>query len=545
MNKSTLIKISLLGIFFTLPVYANDVYFYGYNQPSSLGKAHIIFDNTAGLNNSAILSNMETNYSEECSKADVLEKSSCNGFALGNNDIQVVQNDLSGNLVSMIGVNNGDSTDDANMGKFNEANLFDGNNPLFKLQDYRDAADQLTKTVTGAPPGTYGTINFLKFLLNIAMGKTMYGIVRVKLPVFVAQPGNKNSTQLCGESPKYPGCKKLYSPWPYTVIRAGATVVGVKFPPGSEINIKGTLMFDWYNVDTGKPLQPEDFPDDPSQISIKIHMPLNINPVNIDPSTQTMASVKEIVQITGDNSCATGKVCSVPIESPIYFSSVPQESIDMYKYKMYKRSGKDVTLNSAKFDTLSRAEQYHLLFPSGYAKGWSSAFKALHIKNADWQALGFETPSATSITTADGIRSPEFEDMPALITNGGLLRINHHANISGLIYAGQALEIAQDGDYDYLAGKLPYPFTPTWQYFSGAIVVHEGFYFEAINQGGITLISNNPDTYSNTKLSNSNGVRMKFQAYSKNGGTGILSIEESGAQFSSENGPQWVEIRPM
>ena len=392
----------------------------------------------------------------------------------------------------------------------------------------------------------------------------------------------------------------------------------------------------------------------------------------------------------------------------------------MFQYKINE------TLTESRFATLSNTDKYHLLFPSGYADGWSTALNSLGITPATWKQWGFNNGATGNSFSSGDIRNESFQDIPALMYTGGLISINHHTNISGLIYAPQAIEISQrgiggqndtndsqscspgkgsnddgdgdgdgdgsddstggnddndnddgqesddddhgnfcgskeddDGDEDGnddgsnddgsnnssnddgdgdgnddstnddgQSGKsdddgdedgnddgsnddgdngqtnnpnppVTTPFVASQQYISGSIIVRNGFYFEAKKAGGITLISNNPDTYSNIELDSGSEIPGNFQPYQSpyqapagNGGpdgsgggpdgdddgsgggsnppdgnTGdgnppgdtpndpntppgggdnsILTGGLGGAQASSTGGTQWIEIRPQ
>ncbi len=584
------------------------------------GPAYVIFDNTAGLSNAAIMSNMATGRNNECSKSNVLVDNTCNGFNLGNNDVQVIQNDGTGNLVSMIGVDNSGSTSYENKGTEKQTYYFSPGQHLFNLDDFRNAADEMAARQTNQQLGTYGTISFQQFLVNIATGRTMNGIVRVKVPLIdvmsltQAFDGAENAPSsryaMCGETPT--AACSLCGPGPNTVLEAGRTICGITLPENAQVRVNGSLMFDWVNCQTDQPVAIDEFPSNPSEINFAISIPLNINPANLDAHGQTMQTINQIQSISGSNQCPRGTApCDIQLNAAIDFSLVPQESRDMYEYKI------GTPLTAAVFARLSKSDQYHLLFPSGYANGWENAFSALGITPAMWNNWGFNVTSSGNTITANDVRSDSFADIPALMYTGGLINIKHNTNISGLIYAPQAIEISQNGvtkntctpqilggdddnrinahgnDDDTVVASCngiarqgddgdsnasdddptvvainTQTFTPSYQYINGAIIVRDGFYFEATKPGGITLISNNPDSYSNTRLKNGTGIRNNFKPYrdvainntTGDGTTGsggnqnpgnnqdnsILTGKNGAAQVVVANqGPQWVEIRPQ
>jgi len=548
-----------------------------YSTPAD--PAYIIMDNTAGLNNAAIMSNMATNRAPDCSKNDVLINNSQNCFALGDNNIQVVQNDGTGNPVSLIGVANTESSSYENKDTDKQTYLFTPGQHLFDIDGFRTAANNIA-LLEGSEDviGTYGTISFEQFLLNIAAKKTMNGIVRVKIPLIEnltarsssgddddssdddgSSDNNNNAQQqaryrMCGEVPT--AACRLCGPGPNTVLKAGRTICGVTLPNDAQISVNGSLMFDWVNCGTGDAVPIDQFPSNTDSITFGISLPMNINPANINTEAQIMSSVSDIQTITGSGECSGTETrpCSVPIDATIGFDLVPQESRDMYEFKIGS------ALTQAVFQDLSKSDQYHLLFPSGYANGWSNAFSALGITPAQWNSWGLEAEgdsTAGNVISATSVRRESFGDIPALMYTGGLISIKHHTNISGLIYAAQAIEINQEGIRVSGSSDSSGSFTPSYQYINGSLIVRDGFYFEATQPGGVTIISNNPDTYSNTKLKNQSGTRATFQAYEPDGTPAPtpddgadttpqpsdISVLTNAAGSIASNGPEWVEIR--
>ena len=737
--------------------------------------AAIIFDNTAGQNNAALITNMSTWRTPKCSRQDVLKDNSQNCIAMkGNNDIQVIQNDGTGNLLNMIGVNNSGSTSYENKNTPRQSYYFAEGQHLFDINEFRTAAANMTALSPSLDKNTYGVISFEQFIVNVANGKTMNGIVRVKVPLIVktSSPGkakshddddesnddgesgnddgnddgedgnhsgksdkhnksdddgesgnddgnddgessddddeNDGHVKMCGEKPTAE-CG-LCGPGSNTVIEAGKTVCGHKLPANAQINVNGALLFDWVNCKTDEVIEVNEFPSNPSKIGFGISVPLNINPANINASTQTMASIHDIKAILGNGVCADGSPCNVQLNPTITWSMIPSESKEMFQYKINE------TLTEARFATLSNTDKFHLLFPSGYANGWSTALNNLGITPATWNQWGFNNGASGNSFSSGDIRNESFQDIPALMYTGGLISINHHTNISGLIYAPQAIEISQlgvggqdnsndsqtcspgkgsndDGDDDgsddssgdnddsssnddgqegdddnhgnACGGKedddgdedgnddgkdddghgnksnddgdgdgnddstnddghsgqsdddsdedgnddgsnddgdngqnnnpnppVNTPFVSSQQYISGSIIVRNGFYFEAKKADGVTLISNNPDTYSNIELDSGSEIPGNFQPHQSpyqapsgngSGGNGggpdgdgsnppddnsgggnppgdppnapntppgggdnsILTGGLGGAQASTTGGTQWVEIRPQ
>ena len=685
------------------PVLIIALFFLAYTVPGLSdvddNDAHIIIDNTAGLLNSAIITNMQTTKSEDCSKHDVLTKNRCNRFALnGDNDIHVIQADAERNLVDMIGVANTGSTSFDNKGTSKQTYLFSDDEHLFDIDEFRTIANDLTSQSTDdLPEKSYGSITFEDFLKNIKNNTTMYGVVRVKVPVVIesSSPGtppaggesddgdggddssddggddaddgsddgnddvsddsadddrkdDDSSPRAFKKGKRVKMCsgKKtkecaFCGPAKNTVIAGGETICGVDLPENAQINVKGSLLFDWVNCKDERPLEISEFPSDPQKISFGIGMPLNINASNQNVSTGTMASIESIQAITGSSKCTSGSACDIEMSVSMSYSLVP-ESI---KRQYLDEQGRPLTAEI--YASLKPADQYHMLFPSGYAESWSEVFDKLNISQSQWNDT-WNMYVEDSTVTASSIRKSSFEDVPALMYTGGLVRINHHMNVSGLIYAAQAIEISQlgvggleaptvetcvpssdgsgddgdDGEDDGTHGEddgttdddggisddsstdddvsdgtvdscrkseshksdddggeddtgdddhsddaatdddhdsddpshdddgsggsissgkptstpsttpSAKPFTPSLQYLNGSIIVRDGFYFEALKPGGITLISNDPDTYSNTRVS-------------KNNGRNFIPVTHDSEERKPGTGPLFVEINPQ
>ena len=304
--------------------------------------------------------------------------------------------------------------------------------------------------------------------------------------------------RLCGEQPT-PQCL-LCGPGANTKIEAGETICGIPLNNNAKVNVFGSLMFDWIDCDSKEVVSLDDLRASGKNISFDLSVPLNINPANQDNSQNTMMNMNAITDFTGNNNCPEGSPCEIPLNETISFNFVSEESKNSYRYNTNR------TLNSNEFSTLSQSQKFHLLLPSGYAQGWNQAFKKLNITASTWNLWGFKIPKEeiqlsdpildeNQILTESGIRSTHFQDIPALIYSGGLVGIHHHTNISGLIYVPHSFDLEQNGMT--LNGNN---FEPSLQYISGAIIVRDGFYFEAKYEGGATIISNDPSSYSATKL---------------------------------------------
>ena len=288
---------------------------------------------------------------------------------------------------------------------------------------------------------------------------------------------------------------------------------------------------------------------------------------------------------------------------------------------MYSRFNKLFT--NSEFSELSMANRYSALTPSGYTKGWETAFQLLNITGKKWRDLKFQTPTADNDIIsyadirADGSSSTGYEDIPVFMYTGGLFKFQHHINVSGLMYIPQAFDLEQEGidiekrtkkhdeeyerkdkeysrysyfkkeylkesdyhDHEYVSCPKKQEHheikIPANQYISGAVVVRDGFSIEVEDEGGATIISNDPSTYDNMRASASGGLVQRFRPFKKDqtqnnsggglGNSGTGGTNDTGGQNGSEQGngastsndgnngstqsnrptiPLWMEIRP-
>lgn len=657
------------------------------------GVAHLIVNNTTRAGGIGVMTNLNT--SEDCSRQAALYGASCNAFSLAGNELQVIQSDSQGNLINQIGVTNSDATSYDNKGTDNQLNYFAPDEHLFDIDKYRNAADQIAQKSVGLPLGTYGTISFEQFIHNVANARPMYGIVRVKVPLVKNttvttesdddskhmekdddghsdddadkhdsskesddddSKHSKNKYKMCGETPT-PECM-LCGPGQNTRIIPGNSVCGVKIGMQAKIQVYGSLMFDWVDCKTEQPIPLADMPSSPRDLYFMVDVPINVNPANPEPVNGTMSTLPQIPNIIGNNRCPGGTPCSLPVNNTIPYSLVSSESKEQFQYETGSQ------LSEARFNQLTQAEKYSLLFPSGYEKGLANAFSTLGITHDYWNALGFKTPGGAGFIDINQIRSDAFEDIPVYMYTGGLVDMHHHVNISGLVYVPQAMELEQigltvaateehdkeckthsddddskvddshnmesddgmhtksssdmesddssteksdddsscesdddshssddgskhaesddDGCCEGCAGcggkdtTTEEVFIPSWQYINGAIMVRDSFYIKARKPGGITVLNNNPNTYSQIELSSSSARGGTFQAYpvssqtgtnsggdtggSNGGSTGGSTGSGSGSGGSGSGGDdagnngqqqginpgsQWIEIRPQ
>lgn len=486
---------------------------------------------------------------------------------------------------------------DQQYGTQNAYNYFASGNHLFELNRLRTTADWLSQDNnhdgvpdnitpdTGVSFGTYGTVSMQQFIDNIAAGKTMYGPVRVRVPLQLNSPATGTSvtnalgntvdggtiygfcrdttTGLCTCAP---GTSK------FSKITEGTTVCGKTMPSNAKIKVRGSLLWDFVDNLTGAPVELANLPFAPRDLYFKVEIPIMVDWANDANDDGTMDNMPYIQSLTHGMS-GTNPINVTNNIGPLDFNRVPQESKDAYRYVT------GTTLTSAVFAGLNRPTQYHLLMPSGYETGWAAAFDKLNITASTWASLPpsnclthmgtacakFGVPSwVTGIMTADDIRSGDFEDIPTYLYTGGLIDMHDHVNISGLVYVPQAMEL------EALSTTAP-----TQQYIYGATVVRDTFFIGA-RDNTIQVFSAGPETYSTalTTLSSSSsqtGPSMSSFSYgttstastttSSGGGSttttsstssGSVCVGCSSANSSSGGGgnngiagnARWVEIRP-
>jgi len=519
----------------------------------------VILDHTATDIKWSILSDLYT-LNSVCINRYVIIDKFCNGISFRKNrgDIQVIKNNERNELTNYVGVRHPETvssghayTDD------NPLNLKPATNKhLFDLDRYRDAANAISISISspsladGETP-YYGSISFSDFIKNVAVGKTMYGIVRVKIPL----TNSSGAYKFCGESDcLHPVTHTaICGPTHGNALEYSTTVCGESITTNSHITVYGSLMLDFVDAATGSPISFSAL-DEPHETWYKIAVPININPAHPNSvRDNTLTTLYTVRAIAGSNDCGGDSSCTSATTRSARWSDVNdiQESIDMYLYKM----GESLEGN---FNDLSDDQKFHLLLPSGYEKGWAEAFSTLNISNATWGKGGYGfsvSPYSESVTVISevDVRSEHFEDIPALISTGGVLSINYHTNISGLVYAPGAFELIQ-------ANKG----IPPLQYFNGAIITYQGFYLDAqYDDDSITVISNNPDVYSKIELSQSSPAYGKVtkvtgQALSKIGPSRITALDaeldangnlpavDIFGQPTNFNSPgrQWIEITP-
>ncbi len=460
-------------------------------------------------------------------------------------------------LMDAVGANNSISTSYENYGTSEQLTYFATTGHLFDLQSFRDAADWMRNNIasnaSSHPTGTYGTISWSEFEDNVTNSRTMYGIVRIKVPLKPIGTG-RNATDVndaCStDSSK---CTTIYG----FCATSPATTAGLcsSAPSGNtdlkngRISVRGALMFDFVDYSTGAPIPLANLPYFPRDIYFKVSVPINVNAA-YNNANNYMGNMEYIDAITSGKVCVN-LPCNITMSKqtdPIAFNKVPQEAKDAFQYQF------GLALTSSIFNGLSQPNQYHLLMPSGYAQGWHDAFQELGITSAQWKTdLGFGAPDAVSadgILSVDEIRSDSFEDIPVYLYTGGLVDMHGHVNVSGLVYVPQAMELEQN-----VAGAR--------QFIMGAIIVRDGFFVETkVKNGvaGITVIVSDPMSFSNIRTV-ANAAGSGFAAADEpgstaNGGntgepivgnpssTTIPGTGVAGAGGGTPGLKRWAEVRP-
>lgn len=526
----------------------------------------IIIDNTPNPGTPGIVTNMATNIGGK-------------NFGVNNSfnidGIQVMQRDVTfspHHLVDEAGVTNAASTSYNNYGKTTQTTYFANGQHLFDLDRLRRAANWMrvpggitlpdAALTTASPPGlmtaaipvnqiaasasacavasrglrtagmgtpiekpvgschpagTYGVITWREFLENIRDGRTMYGIVRILVPLQVKTATGSQNNALNVTVPSttiYGFCTGTTewcanAPTSSTDIKGGAVVGGNNAAPaitmpavsttGAQLRVRGSLMFDFVNGTTdavlgapGHPIPLANLPFDPRAIYFKVSVPINVDAGNDLTGDGILDNIAYISGLTSVITCASFPcTTTIPAGTVIDNTKVPQEVIDTYnfQYGTSYTSNADPAFVTLWNTPLNLPNKYHMLMASGYVDGWYDAFQELNITAQKWQDIGFTVPSGATMSsplTVANIRSSSFEDLPTYLYTGGLVDMHHHMNVSGLLYVPQSAEIEQK-------------FSGITMYMNGGLIVRDGFFLEG-RAGGITLISSDPQSFSSIKV---------------------------------------------
>lgn len=610
---------------------------YGTTTGNIAANGAIIIDNTPNPGTPGIVTNMNTN---------VGGKNFGAGNAFNIDGIQVMQRDITispHNLVDEAGVTNTASTSYQNYGTAKQTTYFANGQHLFDLDRLRRAANwmrvpsgtigltasatipdattgnaanlmsaaipanQIAPSTAGSctgqglrtagmgtpigmpvgschPAGTYGTITWREFLDNIKNARTMYGIVRILVPLQLgtAKSTNNALNATVGTANIYGFCAAgagewcADSPTSSTNIKGGAAVAGnatgtaISIPAitttAGQLRVRGVLMFDFVNGTTdallgapGHPVPLSALPFQPRDIYFKVSVPINVNAANDINGDGMLDNLDYISGLTSVITCSKYPCSTViPNSTTISNVQVPKEAVDAYNFQY----GTTYTGNSdqafvTKFNSLNKPNQYHLLNASGYVDGFYDAFHELNITAQKWSDIGFAVPPGANMTqplNIGDLRSASFEDLPVYLYTGGLVDMHHHMNVSGLLYVPQAAEIEQK-------------FSGIRMYMNGGVVVRDGFFLEG-QAGGITLISSDPQSFASIKVNSQAIVGSVLTAAfstlhsgnyatasplgvgmgggSPGGGTvgGTTDIVGGSGGAASVGRTQWIEIRP-
>ena len=116
-------------------------------------------------------------------------------------------------------------------------------------------------------------------------------------------------------------------------------------------------------------------------------------------------------------------------------------------------------------------------WPSGYDSAWNS------VSTFD---SGSKDPRGVALSghTSFG----QYEDMPALMYSGGIVDVHHEANISGVVYSPDFVEIEQKKKDNEV------------QYINGAVIGGAGIFLESNSCGGGIAVILDPLTFDNLKV---------------------------------------------
>ncbi len=505
--------------------------------PPSSSAGKVIFDNTSNPNTAAIGANLI--FIAGGSKSATAIDNGFGGNAINILDFQTLVRDTAvvpHDLLLYIG-NDPKVVKDKQLGQKGAFDFFANGKHLFDLNRLRSTADWLSQDTNGngipdnitpdpgVPYGTYGTLSMQQFVDNIVNGRTMYGIVRVKVPLELQSSASgtvRNAlNQIVGANQIYGFCSNatagLCTCAPgnsgFKSIRAGANVCGLTIPANAKIKVRGSLLWDFVDNMTGRAIPLANLPFVPRALYFKVEIPILVNAEGDLDDDGAMDNMPYIKSLTATMS-GTNPINITNTIPPIDYNRVPQVAKDAYL------NATGTVLTATEFAKLNRPTQYHLLMPSGYETGWADAFDKLNISAATWSTLPpascvgqnggacnkFAVPSGKSgILTANDIRSDQFEDIPTYLYSGGLIDMHSHVNISGLIYVPQGMELeAKDSA------------APTQQYVYGAVVVRDTFYIEA-KTNTITVFSAGPETYSTAMTTLSSATTKRGPALAELG----------------------------
>ncbi len=539
----------------------------------------VIFDTTANPGDGAIDVNL--NFIAGGGKSDTAIDDGVGGNVINITDFQVLSRNIAqdpNQLKLFVGASQNTIADDR-FGTDDQNTQFADGGHLFDLDRLRSIADWMSsgalagKTILSN--GTYGTISYLQFLKNIRDGITMYGLVRVQIPLELGASdcdSNKsdctmNALGASGNSDLYGLCQSTAGLCSCAAttdadIKVGDTICGITMSATSRIKVRGSLFWDFVasqdSADTGlnqgDPIPLANLPFVPRELYFKVIIPIQVNwehDLDDDGAMDNMDYIKQISDAGTDGATLTNK---------LDYLRVPASSKADYEYYT------GVVLTKGVFDALDIPSQYHLMMATGYTTSWVEAFQKLGINGSDWTSIpGINPPlslpnGVTGAITLNDVRSDSFEDIPAYLYSGGLIDMHDHVSISGMLYVPQGMELEAKKDY-------------VRQYVIGAVVVRDTFFIEA-KTGTVTVFSSDPSSYSTALLSASAAAAVTPGTFvpsipvfegSGGGSSPDPDVDDGGAPGScytgcaegSGSGPgsaaappgpagarRWIEVRP-
>jgi len=556
--------------------------------PACVGGSSCMFliDMTANPGDVAIMTNLD--YVAPGSKSDTAIDDGIGVNTTNIADFHVLSRDITEapNALKLTIGETGNSVVENQFGSDTQLKYFAGGNHLFDLERIRVSADWMAQPGnlnpdSGVLAGTYGTLSFSQFLGNIQEHRTMYGFVRVKIPLELG--GCLNTTGNCDRnalggvvtpSDLYGFCQSSVdmcscAPTSGFKIKEGLTLCGLVMPSSAQIRVKGSLLYDFVasednavaGLNAGDSIPLSLLPWAPRELYFKVEVPIMVNwefDTDADGAMDNMFNIAA-VSMGGSNGLLTAP--------PITWEMVAPSNMVEYEYYTGE------VLTETVFEGLDNASKYHLMMPSGYATGWAEAFDKLNITGGIWRgipaepAYGLPDGFENTILTANVVRDHNFEDIPTYLYSGGLIDMHDHVNISGLVYVPQGMELeAKDSSL------------PTRQYIIGAVVVRDTFYIEA-KTNTITVISSDPTSYSTAVINTaivaarggggvvpsasfvaSNSDAGDGQAGSGSGDTNTSHITgdhlcytgctsesagSTGAATAPSGAARWIEVRPL
>ena len=200
-----------------------------------------------------------------------------------------------------------------------------------------------------------------------------------------------------------------------------------------------------------------------------------------------------IVYVTLDATEGTKKLepGSVNIKGTLVINLINGTS----KYKMFVKVPINVNpvispttnttiLSPADFDhwTSAAAARTNTSDPFPWPSGYTSAWNDVTTFNS-----GSKNPRGKTLSGYESFGP--YEDMPALMYSGGIVDIHHEANISGVVYTPDFVEVEQKKKNNEV------------QYVNGAIFAGNGLYLESNDCSGGIAVVYDPDTLDFLKVS--------------------------------------------